>query len=147
MFERIVFFEIIDVLFIISADQEALAVPSTSRGLFRPWDVKNDDSTGLQLLAEAVENRGSVDSDVEMVGGGIVAPPIGRSAVRLISVGDNPILSSTDPGMATDDDFRHIFSDLSEIDLDEPTSEVQNNIIEIDTFLSNFDYPDGVHSE
>lgn len=64
-----------------------------------------------------------------------------------MDVGDNPVLFPNDPDMATADDFHHIFSDISEIDLGVPTSEVQDNILEIDDFISNFDFPDVLHPE
>lgn len=93
-------------------------MPSTSHGLFRPWDIEENPARGLNLLAEAVTIRNSGDHDVEMLGAGVEAPPLfGHTAVQLMDVGDNPILSPNDPDMVTEDDLRHIFSDILEIDL------------------------------
>lgn len=137
-----------DVLVNPIGDQGVLPVSSTSRGLFRPWDNRENSANGLNLLAEAVDIRISDDHDVEMSVDVVEALPlVGQAVPQLMDVGDNPVLSSNEPDMATEDDFHHIFSDISEIDLGDPNSEVQDSILELDNFISEFDISGALQSE
>lgn len=129
-------------------DQGILPVPSTSRGLFRPWDNTENSTNGLILLAEAVDIRISDNHDVEMSVDEVEVPPLVIQAVsQLMDVGDDPVLCPNEPDMATGDDFQHIFSDISEIDFGDPNSEVQDSIFEIDNFISEFEISDALQSE
>lgn len=133
-----------------TSNQGSESVPSTSHGLFRPWDFKGNPASGLNLLAEAVDLRISNNRDIEMFGVGNNALPfMGQPPIvpQLMDVGDDPVLISNDAEMATEDDFDHIFSDISDIELDDPNSEVQDGIFEIDNFISEFEYPDTFHSQ
>lgn len=111
-------------------------------------DIRSSDNHDVEILGVGVEmSGGDVEmsgvgvemsgGDVEMSGVGVETPPfLGQAVARLVHVGDNPILSPNDAEMATEDDFNHIFSDISEIDLGDPTSDVQDSIIDIDNYVS-----------
>lgn len=131
----------------VASSQGASNVPSTSRDFFRPWDVKESGTSGLDLLAEAVNIRSSNDyrsSDVEMSGVGNEALPfIGQPPVvpQLIDVGNDPVFSPNVPVMATVDDLQHVFDDVSDVDLGIVTPEVEEAMSEIDNYISGFEFP------
>lgn len=88
------------------SNQGAVSVPSTSRGLFRPWDIRENPASGLNLLTEAVDIRISNNHDIEMSGVSNNAPTfIGQPPIvsQLMDVGDDPVLFSNDPEIVTED--------------------------------------------